>query len=46
MPAGSRLVNIAIIWGRAKGITSEDSDYDANLIFVNQLVKYFLQDSK
>jgi predicted nucleotidyltransferase len=35
MPVGSRLVFIAIIGGRAKGINSEDSDYDTISIFVN-----------
>jgi predicted nucleotidyltransferase len=46
MPIGSRLVYIAIIGGRAKGITSEDSDYDTISIFVNPFVNYLLKNMK
>ncbi len=46
MPEGSTLVFVAIVGGRAKGITNDDSDYDTISIFLHPLKKYILQDSK
>jgi predicted nucleotidyltransferase len=46
LPEGSTLVFVAIVGGRAKGITNDDSDYDTISIFLHPLKKYILQDSK
>ena len=45
MPDGSTLVFLAIVGGRAKGITNIDSDYDTISIFLHPLKKYILQDA-
>ena len=46
MPEGSTLVFVAIVGGRAKGITNDDSDFDTISIFLHPLKKYLLQDAK
>ena len=46
LPEGSTLVFLAIVGGRAKGITNDDSDYDTISIFLHPLKKYLLQDAK
>jgi len=46
LPEGSTLVFLAIVGGRAKGITNDDSDYDTISIFLHPLKKYILQNSK
>jgi predicted nucleotidyltransferase len=46
LPEGSTLVFLAIVGGRAKGFTNDDSDYDTITIFLHPLKKYLLQDAK
>ena len=46
LPEGSTLVFLAIVGGRAKGFTNDDSDYDTIAIFLHPLKKYLLQDAK
>jgi len=45
LPEGSTLVFLAIVGGRAKGITNNDSEYDTISIFMQPLKKYILQDA-
>jgi predicted nucleotidyltransferase len=42
LPLESTLVYVAIVGGRAKGITNEDSDYDTISIYLNPLKRYIL----
>ncbi len=37
LPEGSTLIYLAIVGGRAKGITNNDSDYDTISIFLHPI---------
>ena len=46
LPEGSTLVFLAIVRGRAMGITNDDSDYETISIFLHPLKNYLLQNVK